>query len=537
MPFAYPPRGWLLAAVVLLWLVLGNVGHDPWKGDDATYIGVTHWMLKHGDWLVPQLSGDVFPDYPPLFFWLGVFTARLFGWLLPLHDAIRLAGLICGAVSIAAVGFTARLLYGEQALSLAVLLMIGSIGLLTHFHDAQPMLAVLAATALAYYGLALITRRPWAGAAVTGLALGLIDLAGGYNSMLFAAPLAVLLPALSPDWRNRSSIVALALSLLIGAGIALGHYLLLQSIDPGAHAQWLNLELGELSFAADPLARFSDLCSTLPWFAWPVLPLALWGAWTQRKTWRSAAWMLPVSTFLLGLLLVVLTGVVRQPVILPLLLPLVLLATYGVPLMRRGLANAFDWFGMMSMTFFMFLVWVGWVAMITGWPPRLARQVTRIEPGFELSFSLPAFAFAVLLTLAWLALIMSATRSNTRATVHWAAGVLAFWGLVVALWLPWVDYGKSYRAVSASLATALKSQPRSCIIGRTLGDPQRASFQYFNDIVTHDDGARGTLPCRLLLVQTAGRAAPKSPGAQWRKVWEDRRRGDRNENFRLYVRD
>jgi hypothetical protein len=51
-----------------------------------------------------------------------------------------------------------------------------------------------------------------------------------------------------------------------------------------------------------------------------------------------------------------------------LLPPLVLLAVPGVFSLRRGAANAFDWFGMMTFTFFAALCWIVWSAMVFGWP-------------------------------------------------------------------------------------------------------------------------------------------------------------------------
>jgi hypothetical protein len=91
--------------------------------------------------------------------------------------------------------------------------------------------------------------------------------------------------------------------------------------------------------------------------------------------------------------------------------------------------------------------------------------------------------------------------------------------------------------VSDSLVRALGAQPASCVAARDLGDAQRASFYYFSGIVTQREIKPNALPCRILLAQQTGRAAEEPPGDNWRKVWEDRRRGDRNEMYRLYVRD
>jgi hypothetical protein len=76
-----------------------------------------------------------------------------------------------------------------------------------------------------------------------------------------------------------------------------------------------------------------------------------------------------------------------------LLPPLVLLAVPGVDSLRRGAANAFDWFGMITFSLLPCspgLAGARWF----GWPERLARQAVRLEPGFVGHFSLPASALA-----------------------------------------------------------------------------------------------------------------------------------------------
>ena len=53
-------------------------------------------MLTYGDWLSPDLAGRAFHE-PPLYYWSAALTGKLFGWLLPLHEALRLASGICGS--------------------------------------------------------------------------------------------------------------------------------------------------------------------------------------------------------------------------------------------------------------------------------------------------------------------------------------------------------------------------------------------------------------------------------------------------------
>jgi hypothetical protein len=87
---------------------------------------------------------------------------------------------------------------------------------------------------------------------------------------------------------------------------------------------------------------------------------------------------------------------------------------------------------------------------------RLARQASRLEPGFSRSVQLAsAVGFAMLASVVWCWLIVTSPRSPMRGIMHWMAGLTLFWLLIAALWMPWIDYGKTYRPLSASLAKAL----------------------------------------------------------------------------------
>lgn len=60
--FPFPPRGLPLVTLLLLFIVTGLIGHDPWKSDDAITIGVVTDMLQRGHWLAPYLADRPYPD-------------------------------------------------------------------------------------------------------------------------------------------------------------------------------------------------------------------------------------------------------------------------------------------------------------------------------------------------------------------------------------------------------------------------------------------------------------------------------------------
>ena len=122
-------------------------------------------------------------------------------------------------------------------------------------------------------------------------------------------------------------------------------------------------------------------------------------------------------------------------------------------------------------------------------------------------------------------------RSPWRAAARWSVGLTTIWVLLSLLWLPWIDYGKTYRGVSADLRHALGASP-GCIARRGLGLAQRASLDYFDGIRTVGGGRAAN--CRHMIVQASPRANTDIPG--WILLRETSRPGDKGERLRLYRR-
>ena len=538
-----PPSGWTLAVLLTVYICTGLIGHDPWKHDDAITIAIVHDIYTKGHWLMPQLAGQPYPD-APLYYWIAAGMAHLFSWLLPLHDAARLTSGLFALLALEFILLTARELHGKEHAAIAPLALAGSIGFLYHAHEAQPMLAALCAHAAAYWALSLLPRRPRFAAPIFGLALAGSFLANG------ALPVLALLPAIALAlWQcaDKPRLIAhLAAGTLLGAGLVALWLVPLGLSSPDYLERFLASETAPLLAAHNPAANVLRQLNLLLWYAWPALPLAAWSLWAKRRNLsvRAIAW--PSLSFL-SVLVILGVGIdVRSAPALLLLPPLVLIAAPGVAHLRRGAANAFDWFGMMTFTFFAGVAWVGWSAMVLGWPEKLARQVVRLEPGFVGSFDLAAVIFALACTAGWFWLIATSPRSPMRSLMHWMAGLTLFWVLAATLWMPWIDYGKTYRPVAGALsaalpARALEANPERgrCIANGNLPNSVLASFDYFNGIRTLPLQSEAGKRCNWLLVLGEVREPEAMTAAGWRKTWEGKRPGDRraSDKFHLYRRD
>lgn len=556
----HPIKTALFYVICLSWLLPGLFGHDPWKYEEAVNFGVIQEIAQHGHWLSPQLAGEPYTLRPPLFFWLGAAFVRLFNGLMHPHDAARLASAFCMVLTLFAIAKASDVLYGRKHSRLAVLLLIGSIGLVIRAHEVNADLGLLAGYAIALWGvsqsiatekdeeLAKFGIRPEVRGGVlrAGLLAG-IGIALAYlcrGSVSFGITLPLL------GWvvfRRRKQMQSWIPLLGLGLGIpalAIGMWVWAAtglpngggSTDPSWFWAWWGHEgsriihpLRWIDAEADPLFY----CSLLTWYGWPVAPLSLYALWNAGKNRLGGhSVQLPLFAFVSGLVVLGFGTAPREASALPLLLPLALLACIGVDYMERGAANFLDWFGTMTFGLFCGVLWLGWIAQMTGAPAPIRAYLEAQLPGYHEKFQWGAFLFALIVSLIWVAVVARSRQSARRAVVNWAAGMTTLWLLIMTLWLPYVDLSRSYRTPFTHLADQLP-HPLRCVESRGLGLPQRALIEYYVGIHTERREMDRGDECPYLIVQSNQNLRPEAVVGGV-LLWEGARPGDRQEWFQLW---
>ncbi len=527
-----PPTLALLALLVFAYALPGLIGHAPWKTDDAIGTDIVHQMLRHGEWLVPSLAGEPFLEDGPLYYWIGAALAWITSPALPLHDGARLASGACLLLTLMLMRLAARELYGKDEGTGTALALLGCLGLLVHAHENLAEMGMLAAQALAIYAIALARRTPWRAGLLLGLGWAAALLCKGFVAALIPLLAAALVALACRDWRTRRYAATLAIGALAGAAISAAWLASAHAFAPAAIGPWLSYQGAALSVPTQ--AALAEYVVTLAWAAWPAWPIALWILWARRRRLLEADIALPLASLVSASLFIAVTPDYREVNTLPLLLPLALLAGVGVPMLRRGAASALAWFGATTFAFFGFLIWLGWFAMMTGVPEQIARNFAKLEPGHLPRFQWFGFAIAIAYTLAWLFILLRSERSPFRSVSFWAAGVALLWGLIISLWVDWIDYGKTYQPVALALKRALPPGVR-CIESRNLGEAQRAVFDYHAGILTRRAEISQRGHCPVLLVQSRPGEDDQALRLEWRRIWEGNRPRDK-ERYRLYVR-
>jgi len=533
----------MLAFVVLLgiaYVLPGLVGHDPWKPDEAYSFGMIYHILNAGDWVVPMVAGEPFMEKPPLYYVSAAYMAKLlFSWM-PLHDAARLTSGIYTAVTLALVGLSARANWGDGHGSLAVMILLGSLGLVTHSHMMYTDTALLTGFALAFYGLILSRTQVVVAGLALGTGVGMGFMSKGLIAVGMIGCIAVLLPVFAA-WRNRAYLRCLMVALIAAAPwLTIWPFALYQR-SPELFMQWFWINNIGRFFGFAHLGASTEpwFCAeTLLWFAFPALPLALWTAWQLKwEELKQPAFQLPALAFVVMVTILGVSRSARAVYMLPLLLPLSVLAAGGARSLPRRFAATADWlcrvvFGLLAVA-----LWWCWIEMaLQGRPPEWAWLAAYLPMDFKPVFQGAALAVAVALTLAWALLLYTLNKWNIRPVISWVAGLTLVWGLLLTLWLPWLDSAKSYREVFASMQRALPLGS-GCVASLHLGESERAMLEYMAGVVSVRREIEADAACDLILVQSRNGTQEQASEHGWRLIWEGNRPGDSREGFRLFARE
>jgi len=447
----------------------GLFGRDPWRGAELIAFGQMLSIAEgRASWLAPSLGG-VPTDAALLPHWIGALAIRAGqGWLDPALAA-RLPFTALLVLTLVAVWYaTFHLARSDAAQPLpfafggeaspvdyaramadgALLLLIATLGLLQLGHETTPELAQLAAVAGLQWALAAAPQRALTPRLGVLAALTLLAACGAPAMAMALGAGALWLCWHTDDAGLRALRPWVAAATLLAALLA-----------------WLS---GAWAWRVATAFDLPSLARLLLWFLWPAWPLALWTLWR----WRGHLSQRHLAIPLLGLVVALVTCVAMDASDRALMLGLpsvAVLAAFALPTLQRSGAAAIDWLSVFFFSVCAAIVWVFYAAMQTGTPAKALATVLRLAPGFEPRMSWASLVVAVGATLAWLWLVR--WRTGRHRAVIWksvvlpAGGVALCWLLLMTLWLPLLDYGRSNRPLAERLV-------RHVPPGRCIATPQ-----------------------------------------------------------------
>ena len=489
----------------------------------------------------------------------------------------------------------------------ALLAMLASFGLLARVHETTVDAAQVTWIALYLFGLGCALQRPRLGGVLVGLAIASTLLSRGIPLAAVLAATTLILSVAVHPYRlviSGFTIAWLPVALLgLTWPALLVHYgetgaTLINSVgavsslaadgfsgnsaslvNPAASAvvgefldRWLQWNTSLLMGPTE--ASLNYYARTAVWFFWPLWPFVLWALWRWRGSRREAPVAVPAVMLVPLVLLALLDPVGSEASLLPLVLPMTMLAALALPTIRRSVVGLIDWFSVMTFSVVGFGIWAYWIAFMTGFPPRMAEKAQEAVPGFQSPLSPLELGLGLLATAAWIGLVL--WRVSRQPRPFWrpmalsSGGMVLTWFLLMTLWLPAANFRKSYREVVSPTREILAAEA-GCVTGVGLDVAQRALLAYYGSArfirLPRMDGTEPRASpdsCPWMLVSdrenaphdiakiagtaagattetTAGAAAGAAAGASaehgWTLIWHGQRRVNRGERLFLYARE
>lgn len=546
------PR-WTLLVLCLAYTLPGFLARAPWKNADIASFGTMSQLAQHQtDWWAPTYMGLTLDTPALLPYWLGAwamqlapehaelaarmpFIAALLGaFFLTWHAVFRFALLPSAQpVAFAFGGEAPPVDYARSMADGGLLALLACLGLAQLSHETTPSVLQLLATAALLRSLASFVApdRPLKPRAVALWLLGLVTL--GFSGAPVLAMALSFLPFVTKSVHKgespqrlhieRRTLLALGLGVLTSTTIVGTLGPVLSTHD---RIDWLPSLTGAMAQS-----------QLLFWFTWPVWPLALWTLWRWRH--HLGAPHLRGPLWLTGVVLVASAWSLTPDRTLLLALPaLSLLAAFALPTLKRSVTALLDWFSVVFFSLCALSVWVIWLAMLTGIPAKPAANVARLAPGFVLEFSGLSMALATLGTIGWLWVVR--WRLGKHPSVLWkslvlpATGGTLCWLLLMTLWMPLLDFARSYAPMSHRIASMVR--PNSCTEVFGLTQAQLAGLAHHGKLnLKRAPSAEG---CNTLIAspQAVNRMRAEIDLDQWAFTARFNRLTDNKESLLLYQR-
>jgi 4-amino-4-deoxy-L-arabinose transferase-like glycosyltransferase len=505
----------------------GFLGREPWKNDDVTAFGVMLEMaMGHGGWWQPQVLGVAVEEAGPLPYWLGALGIKLLPFLAT-DVAARVPFALLLALTLISTWYTVYQLarqpaaqpvifafggeasptdYARAMADAGLLALIACLGLAQLSHETTPDLARLAMVSTLLYAASRLARGADDRHAISTVliwgvaALALVFSGAPWITLLHGTGLLVLTGLARRTLLHDTSSAGGAPGPHVGANgpwwWALG--LLVLSVACAFALDTLKVPRLQTPLAAVDWPSWGRL---LLWFSWPAWPLTLWTLWRWRRQLLKPHVALPLWTLLVSVGDSIFSDE-RDRALLLALPAFAALAAFALPTLRRSVSALIDWFTLLFFTGGALVIWVIWFAMQTGVPAKPAANVARLAPGFVPEFSLLLFLAATLATLAWLWLV--SWRVGRHREAIWkslvlpAAGSTLCWLLLMTLWLPLLDFGRSYGPVSRRIASMVPAS--TCVLADGLSQAQIAALQYHGGLTLRRTSSGPASECRILVV-------------------------------------
>ena len=486
--FLYRHRVLFLLLVGAL-LYLSFLGlREVWYPDEPDIAEVTRAMFDSGDWVSPRRMGEIWIDYPPMVYWIGVVSSHLFGGMSAF--ALRLPNAI-GAL--ATVLFTAAVVnawFGRAAAFWAGFSLLTFMQFVYEGNSYRPDIMFTLSIAAGIFSYVAGSE------AGKGLAMRALAFAFFGVAMLSKGPLGLLLPGLVlVIWlgldRRWLRILELAPLSLISVAIF--------GLWFAANAEAMGWSKALYEFYAQNFERFATSenrghgqpwyyylrnfwVDFLPW-SW-LFPAAVW--WLYRNDrWEDRRIRIVALWFFIFLVFLSLAATKRQLYFLPAYpAAAVLLGIWLADVCKPAAESPTGAAALRN------YAWIGTAALVIlgGIVLWLSQNLDVLAAGRELNYQemeiaanlpMPLVILGVCMILGG-AIIGVAWKKGGKSATPLAIGTahVLLYVAILAFLLPTMEPVKTYKPQSAWISDAIDGEPRFGMVDK-FGVGRRGGFAYY----------------------------------------------------------
>ncbi|MCD8339948.1 MAG: hypothetical protein LUC43_07115 [Burkholderiales bacterium] len=496
----------LLIGLLVAFILPQLFSSELWSGAEMSSFGVA-WTMVTGnfaDWLLPNIAGTPVPDFGPLTAWVSAIAISTLGKIFTPVIAYHLTSGIWYAIITASIWYAAYRLakrdeaqpvsfafggeatrkdYGRLVADLAVLITISTYGLVEPLHEPIPNTALLALSALCFYGVVLSLEDVKKGSITAGISIGASALTATLGAAAWFTCAAWCAIFFTPGNTSRTKRAAMTLS------VAMVTMLLWPLISflfyPSRSAEWFSQWVLESTREFSPL-HFSEypwLLKNIAWITFPAWPFALWGIYAWRGSLKDATVAVPLSYLSVALFSVLFTGLEPRSTIFCSIPSLVVLAAFGIVSTRKSRENLFDLYSGVVVSISLVVAWIYYFAWTTGIFEKMAYSLIRLAPAVKPGTSYLLLLLALVLTILWGFVVY--WRLHKHPVFAWRGVFLSATGTTLAIIVIMCLFGSLiYGAKSMDkIATSIKGTlsfvgQYDCVEGDDLSQSDRAAFQY-----------------------------------------------------------
>lgn len=539
------PR-YALWALISVFLLNALWAQDLWSVRDAASFGLAEDIktrLSIESILLPSIDSVLITDNGPFTAWIASIFMKLFGSLISDIGAYRLSSMFWCSISFFAIWYGTWYLtrhpdaqplpfafggeasskdYGRVIADCALLLYIATFGIVARHYEGAPFSALLAFSSLVIFGISRSLIRPYSGAAVAGLSVGLSLI--GTNlfaaSWLFSAAfIANIVIKGIPGNRDKRALLVVLLSVLPMTLWAAAAFAYDSKLAAEYFTEWARTQLSYFGFISLDSAAW--ILKNFAWYWLPLWPLSLWGFYSWRRQYESAHMQTPYSILITGVFFLLVSSRSALDLVFLMMVPaLAVSAAFAIPSVKPSKENVLDWFSIAVFSIGLAALWLYWTAWATGFAPKMAKSIALQAPNAEAAVDL-GFFVAAAATIFWIFFLV--WRLTHRPVVAWrgcwlaATGMTACLVCVMGLFSQAVTDNRSYAAAARSAAAELKAlgvQSR-CVepVGMPIG--VQAALKYFGRI-NFGDG-----DCPYAMIRTRTETMPQNAAASFSRPHTD----------------